>query len=83
MKTAEYMALTKIIERRLQLQEAKAKGVEVSDQEVKQALEQMKRQGENPGRRRSSQRQTVRDQFPLMRVVDRMFAARLPSESPR
>src|SRR5262245_1695290 len=42
LKAAEYMALTKMIERRLQLQEAKARGVDVSDQEVKQAVEQMK-----------------------------------------
>ncbi|OQW33061.1 MAG: hypothetical protein A4E19_06870 [Nitrospira sp. SG-bin1] len=70
LKTAEYMALTKLIERRLQLQEAKAKRVEVSDLEVKQALEQMKRQGNpldiaNPEHVRS-----VRDQLLLMRVVD-------------
>ncbi|TKB60836.1 MAG: hypothetical protein E8D48_12760, partial [Nitrospira sp.] len=45
LKTAEYMALTKLIERRLQLQEAKAQKIQVSDLEVKQALEQMKRQG--------------------------------------
>ena len=34
LKTAEYMALTSMIERKLQLQEAKARGVSVTDQEV-------------------------------------------------
>lgn len=70
LKTAEYMALTKLIERRLQLQEAKAKRVEVSDIEVKQALEQMKRQGNPLDSTNPSHMQNVRDQLLLMRVVD-------------
>ena len=70
LKTAEFMALTKLIERRLQLQEAKAKKVEVSDVEVKQALEQMKRQGSPLDITDPSHRQTVRDQLLLMRVAD-------------
>jgi len=70
LKTAENMALTKLIERRLQLQEAKAKKVEVSDLEVKQALEQMKRQGSPLDITNPSHVQTVRDQLLLMRVVD-------------
>lgn len=70
LKTAEYMALTKLIERRLQLQEAKAKKIEVSDLEVKQALEQMKRQGNPLDITNTSHVETVRDQLLLMRVVD-------------
>ena len=70
LKTAEYMALTKLIERRLQLQEAKAKKVEVSDLEVKQALEQMKRQGSPLDSTNATHVQTVREQLLLMRVVD-------------
>ena len=70
LKTAEYMALTKLIERRLQLQEAKAKKVEVSDLEVTQALEQMKRQGNPLNITNPNDVQTVRDQLLLMRVID-------------
>ncbi|BFU92194.1 MAG: Peptidylprolyl isomerase [Nitrospira sp.] len=70
LKTAEYMALTKLIERRLQLQEAKAKKIEVSDLEVKQALEQMKRQGSPLDITNTSHVETVREQLLLMRVVD-------------
>ncbi len=70
LKTAEYMALTKLIERRLQLQEAKAKNVEVSDLEVKQAIAQMKKQGNSLDVTNPSHVQTVRDQIILMRVVD-------------
>jgi len=70
LKTAEYMALTKLIERRLQLQEAKAKKVEVSDLEVKQALEQMKRQGSPLDITNTNHVETIREQLLLMRVVD-------------
>ncbi|MBI3357357.1 MAG: SurA N-terminal domain-containing protein, partial [Nitrospirae bacterium] len=71
LKMAEYMALTKMIERRLQLQEAKARKVEVSDQEVKQAVEQMKRQGETIDLSNPLQTRNVRDQLTLLKVVDR------------
>ncbi len=70
LKTAEYMALTKLIERRLQLQEAKAKKVEVSEQEVKLTFEQMKRQSNNPEIANTLTLGNVRDQLTLMRVVD-------------
>lgn len=71
LKTAEYMALTKMIERRLQLQEAKAKNVEVSDQEVKQAIQQMKQQGEKVDEKDPLSLRNVRDQLVLLKVVDR------------
>lgn len=71
LKTVEYMAVTKMIERRLQLQEAKAKGVEVSDQEVKQAIRQMMQQGEKVDEKDPASISTVRDQLTLLKVVDR------------
>jgi peptidyl-prolyl cis-trans isomerase SurA len=76
LQTAEYMALTKLIERKLQLQEAKAKKVEVSDLEVKQALQQMKQQqGASPSldAANPTHLQTVRDQLILMKVVDQQM----------
>ncbi len=73
LKTAESMALTKLIERKLQLQEAKAKKVEVADSEVKQALEQMKRQGTPLDPANPNDLQTVRDQLLLMRVADQQI----------
>lgn len=71
LQMAEYMALTKMIERRLQLQEAKAKNVDVSDQEVKQAIQQMKQQGETVDEKDPLSLSTVRDQLTLLKVVDR------------
>lgn len=71
LRTVEYMALTLMIERKLQLQEAKAKGVEVSDQEVRQALQQMKQQGEKIDETNPANLKNVREQLILLKVVDR------------
>jgi peptidyl-prolyl cis-trans isomerase SurA len=71
LKTAEYMALTKMIERKLQLQEATARNVEVSDQEVRLALEQMKQQGGTIDPSNAQNTRAVRDQLMLMKVIDR------------
>jgi len=70
LKTAEYMALTKLIERRLQLQEAKAKRIEVSDLEVKHALEQVKHENRSLDTANSMNVRDVRDQLIVMKVID-------------
>ncbi|MCP9446534.1 MAG: peptidyl-prolyl cis-trans isomerase [Nitrospira sp.] len=70
-KTAESMALTKLIEQRLQLQEAKARGIDVSDMELAQAAEQLKLQGSAVDLADPRQRRSLREQMLLMRVVDR------------
>ena len=70
-KLAEYMALTRMIERRLQLQEAKTKGIDVSEQEIRQTLQQMKQQGERVDERDPATQGNIRDQLMLLRVVDR------------
>jgi peptidyl-prolyl cis-trans isomerase SurA len=71
LKIAESMALTTMIERRIQLQEAKVRGIDVSDQEVKQAIQQMKQQGEKIDETDSWNRKSIRDQLTLLRLVDR------------
>lgn len=71
LKMAEAMALTTMIERRLQLQEAKARSVDVGDQEVKQAIKQLIQQGEKIDEKDPASIKSVRDQLTLLRVVDR------------
>jgi len=68
---AESMTLTAMIERRLQLQEAKARSVEVTDQEVKQAVHQLKQQGEKLDEKDPANMKAVREQLTLLKVVDR------------
>lgn len=71
LKAAEAMAVTKMIERKLQLQAAKNKGLDVSDQEVVQAVAEMKKQGEQIDGTDPNTARNVREQLTLMRVVDR------------
>ena len=71
LQMAEAMALTTMIERRLQLQEAKARNVEVGDQEVKQAVKQLIQQGEKIDDKDPVSTNSVRDQLTLLKVVDR------------
>lgn len=71
LKTAEYMALTSMIERKLQLQEAKTRSVEVTDQEVRQAVQNMKQQGETIDETNPANMKSVREQLTLLKVVDR------------
>ncbi|MCS6896400.1 MAG: peptidyl-prolyl cis-trans isomerase, partial [Nitrospira sp.] len=70
-KTAESMALTKLIERTLQLQEARARGLDVSDQEITQAAEQLRLQGSSVDLSDPRHRRSLREQVLLMKVVDR------------
>lgn len=71
LKTAEYMALTSMIERKLQLQEAKVRGITVTDEEVQQTLRQMKQQGKAVDETNPTDMKSVREQLTLLRVVDR------------
>ena len=71
LKTAEYMALTTMIERKLQLQEAKVRNNVVTDQEVRQAIQQMKQQGRTIDEANPADMKSAREQMMLFRIVDR------------
>jgi peptidyl-prolyl cis-trans isomerase SurA len=69
LKAAEYVALTKMIERRLQLQAAKTKGIEVSELEVTQAVEELRKQGDK--KIAADSRNTIKEELMLLRIIDR------------
>ena len=71
LKTVEYTTLTSMIERRLQLQEAKTRSVTITDQEIQQAIRQMKQQGETIDETNPADMKRVREQMTLLRIVDR------------
>ncbi len=71
LKTVEYTTLTSMIERRLQLQEAKTRSVAVTDQEIQQALRQMKQQGETIDETNPADMKRLREQLTLLKIVDR------------
>jgi peptidyl-prolyl cis-trans isomerase SurA len=60
-----------MIERKLQLQTAKTKGVDVADDEVQRAALELKRQGEKVDESNPADKKNIKEQLLLMRVVDR------------
>ena len=71
LKTAEYTTLTSMIERKLQLQEAKLRSVTATDQEIQQMFRQMKQQGETVDETNPADMKRVREQLTLLKIVDR------------
>jgi peptidyl-prolyl cis-trans isomerase SurA len=71
LKTAEYATLTSMIERKLQLQEAKTRGITVTDQEIQQMIRQIKQQGETIDEANPADMKRVREQLTLLKLVDR------------
>jgi parvulin-like peptidyl-prolyl isomerase len=67
----EFEALTRMIELKLQLQRANARGVQVSDEEVLAAIKEMKRQGEKLDESDPKAREHVKEQLTMLKVVDR------------
>ncbi|MFM8551305.1 MAG: peptidylprolyl isomerase [Nitrospiraceae bacterium] len=70
-RQTELEALTRMIETRLQLQLAKTRGVDVTDEEVKSAIKEMRRQGEKVDENDATVLRGVREQLMLLKVVDR------------
>jgi parvulin-like peptidyl-prolyl isomerase len=66
-----YATLTRMIERKLQVQAAAGKGIEVSEADVLAAIKEFKAHGDKFDEHDPTQRRAVKDQLTLMRVVDR------------
>ena len=71
LRQAQYSVLTRMIERKLQLQLAKTKGVEVTDDEVNRAVQELRRQGEAVNESNPNEKRLLREQLLLLKVVDR------------
>ncbi len=71
LRQTEFEALNRLIESKLQLQHAKKKGSEATDEEVASAIKEMRRQGEKIDEKNPVAMKMVKDQLTLMKVVDR------------
>jgi parvulin-like peptidyl-prolyl isomerase len=71
LRLVAFMGLTRMIERKLQIQLAKSRGVEITDDEVSRAIRELQRQGEPIDENNPDERKSIKDQLTLMRVVDR------------
>lgn len=67
----EYAALTRMIEHKLQIQLAKRKGMDITDEEIANAVKEMKRQGETVDDSKPETKTAIKEQLTLMKVVDR------------
>jgi parvulin-like peptidyl-prolyl isomerase len=67
----EYAALTRMIEHKLQIQLAQKKGMDVTDEEIANAVKEMKRQGETVDDSKPETKKAIKEQLTLMKVVDR------------
>lgn len=71
LQQTEYSGLTRMIERKLQIQLAQKKGVDVSEEEIKRAVQELRRQGEKIDEDNPKDHQSIREQLTLLKVVDR------------
>jgi peptidyl-prolyl cis-trans isomerase SurA len=71
LQQAEYMTLTRMIERKLQMQLAKSKGMDVTDEELAQAARELQRQGEKVDIANPDDKRSLREQLTMMKVIDR------------
>ena len=67
----QYTLLTRMIERKLQIQIAKTKGVDVTEDDILRAIQEMRRQGEKIDEANPEDKKAIREQLLLLRLVDR------------
>jgi peptidyl-prolyl cis-trans isomerase SurA len=67
----EYAGLTRMIERKLQMQLARAKGVDVTEDEIRRAMQELQRQGEKLDDASPEDQKNLKEQLTLLKVVDR------------
>ncbi|HEV8243493.1 MAG TPA: peptidylprolyl isomerase [Nitrospirales bacterium] len=77
LRQIDYMGLNRMIERKLQLQMAKKRGIKVSDEEVKDAVERLRRMGESPDENDPKEMALIKDQLTTMRLVNQQVRSGL------
>lgn len=76
-RQTELETLTRMIETKLQLQLAKARGVDVAEEELKAAVKEMRRQGEKIDESDPTVLRGIREQIVLLKIVDREVRSNL------
>ena len=77
LRQIDYMGLNRMIERKLQLQIAKRRGIKISDEEVKDAVVRLRRVGETPNENDPRELKLIRDQLTTMRLVNQQISSSL------
>ena len=77
LRQIDFMGLNRMIERKLQLQIAKRRGIKISDEEVKDAVARLRRTGEAPNENDPRELGLIRDQLTTMRLVNQQVRSGL------
>ena len=77
LRQIDYMGLNRMIERRLQVQIAKRRGIKVTEEEVKDAIVRLRRLGETPDENDSKEMAMIRDQLTALRLINQQVRSSL------
>jgi peptidyl-prolyl cis-trans isomerase SurA len=77
LRQIDYMGLNRMIERKLQLQIAKRRGIKISDEELQDAVGRLRRVGETPNESDPKEMALIRDQLTSMRLVNQQIRSGL------
>jgi len=77
LRQIDYMGLNRMIERKLQLQIAKRRGIKISDEELRDAVVRLRRVGETPNENDPKEMALIRDQLTSMRLVNQQIRSGL------
>ena len=77
LRQIDYMGINRMIERKLQIQIAKRRGIKVSDDELKDAIARLRRLGESPNENDPKEMSSIKDQLTAMRIINQQVRSSL------
>jgi parvulin-like peptidyl-prolyl isomerase len=77
LRQIDYMGLNRMIERKLQVQIAKRRGIKVTEEEVKDAIVRLRRLGETPDENDPKELAMIRDQLTALHLINQQVRSSL------
>ena len=77
LRQIDFMGINRMIERKLQIQIAKRRGIKVTDDEVKDAIARLRRLGESPNENDPKEMALLKDQLTALRIINQQVRSSL------
>ncbi len=77
LRQIDFMGINRMIERKLQIQIAKRRGIKVTDDEVKDAIARLRRLGEAPNENDPKEMALLKDQLTALRIINQQVRSSL------
>jgi peptidyl-prolyl cis-trans isomerase SurA len=77
LRQIDYMGLNRMVERKLQLQIAKRRGIKITDEEVKESIVRLRRMGETPDENDPKDMAAIKDQLIAIRLINQQVRSGL------